>query len=51
MGATNPQEAQAGTIRKIFGTNIDNNAIHGSDSPKSAEREINLFFKKEELFF
>lgn len=50
MGATNPQEAQAGTIRKIFGTNIDNNAVHGSDSPQSAEREINLFFKKEELF-
>ncbi|WNE40476.1 MAG: Nucleoside diphosphate kinase [Mycoplasmataceae bacterium] len=50
MGATNPQEAQEGTIRKIFGTNIDNNAVHGSDSPQSAEREINLFFKKEELF-
>ncbi|WNE40567.1 MAG: Nucleoside diphosphate kinase [Mycoplasmataceae bacterium] len=50
MGATNPQEAQEGTIRKIYGISIDNNAVHGSDSPQAAEREINLFFKKEELF-
>ncbi|MDR1670533.1 MAG: nucleoside-diphosphate kinase [Spiroplasmataceae bacterium] len=50
MGVTNPQDAQEGTIRKIYGTNIDNNAVHGSDSSQSAEREINLFFKKEEIF-
>lgn len=50
MGATNPHEAQAGTIRKIYGASIDANAIHGSDSPSAAEREINFFFKKEEIF-
>ena len=48
MGATNPQEAQEGTIRKIYGKNIENNAIHGSDSPQAAEREINFF--KNEIF-
>jgi nucleoside-diphosphate kinase len=46
MGATNPQEAKAGTIRKIYGKSIDANAIHGSDSPQAAERELNLFFKR-----
>ncbi|CFW93036.1 multifunctional nucleoside diphosphate kinase and apyrimidinic endonuclease and 3'-phosphodiesterase [endosymbiont DhMRE of Dentiscutata heterogama] len=50
MGATNPHEAQVGTIRKIYGAGIDANAIHGSDSPQAAEREINFFFKKEEIF-
>ena len=50
MGATNPHEAQAGTIRKMYGVSIDANAIHGSDSPQAAEREINFFFKKEEIF-
>jgi len=50
MGATNPQEARIGTIRRTYGESIDANAIHGSDSPQAAEREINLFFKKEEIF-
>ncbi|GEN31811.1 nucleoside-diphosphate kinase [Cerasibacillus quisquiliarum] len=49
MGATNPAEAQPGTIRGDFGVTIGKNVIHGSDSPESAEREINLFFKEEEL--
>nr|CAG8507165.1 8352_t:CDS:10 [Entrophospora candida] len=50
MGATNPQEAKIGTIRRTYGESIDANAVHGSDSPEAAEREINLFFKKEEIF-
>ncbi|MCE8159078.1 MAG: nucleoside-diphosphate kinase [Candidatus Moeniiplasma glomeromycotorum] len=50
MGATNPQEAKVGTIRRTYGENIGANAVHGSDSPQAAEREINLFFKKEEIF-
>lgn len=50
MGATNPSEAQDGTIRKIYGKNIDNNAVHGSDSLSAATREINLFFQKGEIF-
>jgi nucleoside-diphosphate kinase len=50
MGATNPQEAQEGTIRKVYGESIEANAVHGSDSLKSALREINLFFESEEIF-
>src|SRR5215469_1223164 len=50
MGATNPLEAKVGTIRRTYGESIDANAIHGSDSPQAAEREINFFFKKEEIF-
>ena len=51
MGATDPQEAKVGTIRRTYGKSINNaNAVHGSDSPEAAEREINLFFKKEEIF-
>ena len=46
MGATNPQEAAAGTIRRDFAQSIDANAVHGSDSPASAEREIAYFFGK-----
>ena len=49
MGATNPSEAEAGTIRADFAKSIDANAVHGSDSPTSAEREINYFFKAEEI--
>ena len=49
MGATNPEEAAAGTIRKEFGDNVGENAVHGSDSPASAERELALFFEKSEL--
>jgi nucleoside-diphosphate kinase len=44
MGATNPAEAAAGTIRADFATTIDANAVHGSDSPESAAREISYFF-------
>ena len=49
MGATNPEEAAAGTIRKEFGDNVGENAVHGSDSPDSAQREIALFFEKSEI--
>ncbi len=49
MGATNPQEAEAGTIRADFARSIDANAVHGSDSPASAEREIAYFFAASEL--
>ena len=50
MGATNPQEAAAGTIRADFAASIDRNAVHGSDSPAAAQREIAYFFKPEEIF-
>lgn len=49
MGATNPQEADAGTIRADFAESIDANAVHGSDSPESAQREIAYFFAASEL--
>ena len=44
MGATNPADAAPGTIRGDFGLTMDENVIHGSDSPESAEREIGIFF-------
>ena len=44
MGATNPADAAPGTIRGDFGLVMDENVIHGSDSPESAEREIGIFF-------
>jgi nucleoside-diphosphate kinase len=49
MGATNPKEAAAGTIRADFADSIDANAVHGSDSAASAEREISYFFSAEEV--
>ena len=49
MGATNPQEADAGTIRADFAESIDANAVHGSDSPESAAREIDYFFSTDEV--
>lgn len=49
MGATNPVEAEPGTIRADFASSIDANAVHGSDSAASAEREINYFFSAEEI--
>jgi nucleoside-diphosphate kinase len=49
MGATNPKDAAPGTIRGDFGITVGKNVIHGSDSSESAEREIGLFFKEEEL--
>ncbi|UTC24140.1 nucleoside-diphosphate kinase [Candidatus Comchoanobacter bicostacola] len=44
MGATNPAEADEGTIRKLYGASIDNNAVHGSDSLENAKIEIEFFF-------
>lgn len=49
MGATNPADADAGTIRADFAQSIDANAVHGSDSTTSAEREIAYFFSAEEI--
>ena len=49
MGATNPKEADEGTIRADFAESIDANAVHGSDSPESAAREIAYFFGDAEL--
>ncbi len=49
MGATNPAEAQAGTIRADFATTIDENAVHGSDGPDTAKVEIAYFFNEEDL--
>jgi nucleoside-diphosphate kinase len=49
MGATNPKEADAGTIRADFADSIDANAVHGSDSPESAKREISYFFSEIEI--
>ena len=49
LGATNPKEAAAGTIRADFAVSIDENAAHGSDSVASAEREIAYFFADNEL--
>ncbi len=49
MGATNPAEAEAGTIRADFAETIDANAVHGSDSPETAASEIEFFFKADEL--
>ena len=49
MGNTNPQDAAPGTIRADFANSIDANAVHGSDSPESAEREINYFFNTEDI--
>ena len=44
MGATNPKEAEPGTIREKFGISIDKNSVHGSDSKENAEKEISFFF-------
>jgi nucleoside-diphosphate kinase len=49
MGATDPGKADAGTIRKLFGTNIERNAIHGSDGPDTAAFEIGYFFNQFEV--
>ena len=49
MGATDPKEAAPGTIRADFAESIDANAVHGSDSPASAQREIGFFFEDDEL--
>ncbi|MGC3873779.1 nucleoside-diphosphate kinase [Halomonas sp. GXIMD04776] len=49
MGATNPKDAAPGTIRADFAQSIDANAVHGSDSPESAEREVAYFFGNDEI--
>ena len=49
MGATNPSEAQEGTIRAELGLSIEANSVHGSDSEENAINEINFFFKDEEI--
>ncbi|WP_352337930.1 nucleoside-diphosphate kinase [Psychrobacter sp. 16-MNA-CIBAN-0192] len=49
MGATNPKEAAEGTIRADFASSIDENAVHGSDSAESAQREISYFFSDGEV--
>lgn len=49
MGATNPKEAAKGTIRADFATSIDANAVHGSDSLENAKKEIEFFFKNDEI--
>ena len=49
MGATDPNKADIGTIRADFGQAMNRNIVHGSDSPESAERELAIYFKPEEL--
>ena len=49
MGATNPEEANEGTIRKTHALNIQENSVHGSDSEENAVKEINFFFKENEI--
>lgn len=49
MGATNPKEALAGTLRACYAESIDRNAVHGSDAPASAAREIAYFFSDNEI--
>jgi nucleoside-diphosphate kinase len=49
MGATNPKDAALGTIRGDHATIIDENVVHGSDAPATAEREINIFFEEAEM--
>lgn len=49
MGATNPEQAAEGTIRKQFATNIERNCVHGSDAPETAKNEIAFFFSAAEL--
>lgn len=49
MGATNPKDAEPGTIRADFAESIDHNAVHGSDAPDTAREEVNFFFKPNEI--
>lgn len=50
MGATNPALAKEGTLRSLFASSVEQNAVHGSDSKDSAKQEISFFFKDEEIF-
>ncbi len=49
MGATNPADAAPGTVRGDCATTIDENVVHGSDAPDTAQREIGIFFSEDEL--
>ena len=49
MGATNPEEAAEGTLRKLFATDIEKNAVHGSDAPETAAEELSYFFRGVDL--
>jgi len=49
MGATNPENANEGTIRKLFALNVQENSVHGSDSVDNAKKEIDFFFKIDEI--
>ena len=49
MGATNPENAENGTIRKLFALNVQENSVHGADSEENAKIEIDYFFKTEEI--
>ena len=49
MGATNPENALDGTIRKLFALNVQENSVHGSDSDENAEKEIDFFFNENEI--
>ena len=49
MGATNPANAEAGTIRKEFAESIEANSVHGSDSPENAKKEIKMCFKAKDI--
>ena len=49
MGATNPENAEDGTIRKLFAMNVQENSVHGSDSEDNARKEIDFFFKEDEI--
>jgi len=49
MGATNPEEAAEGTLRKLFATDIEKNAVHGSDAPETAAQELAYFFREVDL--
>ena len=49
MGATNPEEAKEGTIRKLLAQNVQENSVHGSDSNENALKEINFFFNDDEI--
>jgi nucleoside-diphosphate kinase len=51
MGATNPAKAAAGTIRQLYASNIERNAVHGSDAPETAAYEIGYFFRGVDLAF
>jgi len=49
MGSTNPESAEDGTIRKLFALNVQENSVHGSDSEDNAKKEIDFFFKPDEI--